>query len=168
MAGGFRVLLGGGEQLSTQKLVLATGRCDRLPEAEGFRRFFGKGIWSCPFCDGWEYRGQRLAALGYGDAGVELALGLLSWSTDVILLTDSNGIPSADRERLRINCVHVNTQPIARFAGESVLQTIDFADGTTLERSALFFHLGAEQRSPLPKKFGCHERRHFLDDQTST
>lgn len=38
----------------SKKLILATGLTDNLPEIKGVNRFYGKSIYHCPYCDGWE------------------------------------------------------------------------------------------------------------------
>ena len=40
-----------------RKLLLATGVFDQLPAIPGFETLFGRSVFPCPYCDGWEYRG---------------------------------------------------------------------------------------------------------------
>ncbi len=56
--------------------------------APGPRRVWGRTVFQCPFCDGWEMREKRLATLADGDDGVHSALMLRGWSDDVVLLTN--------------------------------------------------------------------------------
>jgi thioredoxin reductase len=43
------------------KLTIATGLEDPLPEVEGFKKLYGKSVFHCPYCDGWEVRDKKLA-----------------------------------------------------------------------------------------------------------
>lgn len=86
--GGFEASLGDGPALRARKLLLATGVVDRPPLVEGVRELFGRGVFHCPYCDGWELRGQPLAAYGRGEAGLGLALELTAWSAGVTLCSD--------------------------------------------------------------------------------
>ena len=79
-------------------LLLATGVRDVLPSIDGAEKYYGRGVHHCPYCDGWEQRDQRLAAYGGGHAVVALALGLKSWSADVVACTDG-GRSLATHER---------------------------------------------------------------------
>ena len=101
-----------GAELRCRKLLLATGVRDHLPEIEGTRRFYGAGVFHCPYCDGWEVRDRPLAALGPKCAG--LAVSLKTWSEDVILCT---GGPAASRPtdaaRLDRLGIRVYRQPLA-------------------------------------------------------
>src|SRR5690349_19734412 len=69
-----------GNKFNAQKILLATGTHDDLPDIEGIRRFYGGSVHHCPYCDGWEHRDQRLMALADGEKTVELALSLRQWS----------------------------------------------------------------------------------------
>ncbi|EZF29434.1 hypothetical protein H101_06889, partial [Trichophyton interdigitale H6] len=49
---------------TASKIVLGTGVLDVLPPTPGLLENFGKGIYWCPWCDGWEHRDQPLGILG--------------------------------------------------------------------------------------------------------
>ena len=51
--GDFGVTLDDGTIVGTRKLLLATGVQDDLPEKPGFREFWGRGVYHCPYCHGW-------------------------------------------------------------------------------------------------------------------
>src|SRR5579859_5642523 len=52
--GHFEVTLEDGTRLETLKLLLATGVRDELPPLAGIEEFYGRGVYHCPYCDGWE------------------------------------------------------------------------------------------------------------------
>ncbi|GAQ19596.1 FAD-dependent pyridine nucleotide-disulfide oxidoreductase [Oceanobacillus picturae] len=58
---GFELYDSTGATYQTKKLVLATGVNETFPNIEGFYSFYGKSLFVCPFCDGWEMRDQPLA-----------------------------------------------------------------------------------------------------------
>ena len=80
----------------SRKLLLATGVVDNLPEIPGFRELYGRSVFHCPYCDGWELRDQPLAIYGRGARGVGLALELTAWSRDLVLCTDGPSEIEAD------------------------------------------------------------------------
>ncbi|MDB6167803.1 MAG: FAD-dependent pyridine nucleotide-disulfide oxidoreductase, partial [Verrucomicrobia bacterium] len=53
--GRFTLLLEDGHQVEARFVLFSTGREDVLPEQPGFREFFGRGVYHCPHCDGWEH-----------------------------------------------------------------------------------------------------------------
>jgi thioredoxin reductase len=153
----FTVVLETGERVTSRMLLLATGLVDVLPEIENFRQFYGSTVHSCPYCDGWEVRGQPLAVTGCDQAAVDLAIELLLWSKDVVLCT--NGAPQCDRKALaaieRLGLRRIET-PIERLEGAGdKLDGIRFRDGSFLPRAALFFSPGQHQRSHLAEQLGC-------------
>jgi thioredoxin reductase len=42
-----------GKSFTARKIVLGTGLRDLLPDTPGLREAFGKGIYWCPWCDGY-------------------------------------------------------------------------------------------------------------------
>lgn len=47
-----------------KKCILATGLKDILPQVEGLKEFYGKSIFHCPYCDGWENNNKKIAVHG--------------------------------------------------------------------------------------------------------
>jgi thioredoxin reductase len=156
--GGFKVSLRHHETIVARTLLLATGVVDHLPSIPGIEPLYGKSVHHCPYCDGWEWRGRRIAAYGCGDdKGGGLALMLLQWSSDVVLFSDGPADLSPEMQaRLRDQHVDVRAAKIARLEGEGTqLRSIVLADGQSVERDALFFNTGQHQRSPLASNLGC-------------
>ena len=86
--GGFELVLETGALVRGRKLVLATGMRDSLPPLEGLEPRLGVSVHTCPYCDGWEHRDEPIACYATGGGGAESALGLITWSRDVVLFTD--------------------------------------------------------------------------------
>ena len=155
--GAFVTTLETGEQLRSRKLLIATGVRDNVPDLEGIQELYGRSVFHCPYCDGWEVRDQPLAIYGRGERGNGLALELTAWSRDLVLCTD--GPPELEAEsidRLRRNGIEVREDRIARLEGsEGLLQRIVFTSGEAIERRALFFTTGQSQHSELANRLGC-------------
>ena len=155
--GRFRVELSDGQQFRSRKLLLATGVCDNLPDIPGFKELYGRSVFHCPYCDGWEVRDQPIAIYGKGERGAGLALELIAWSRDLVLCSDGpSEIEPESLERLARNGIRVREEPVAALEGhEGVLAKIVFRDGPPLPRRALFFTTGQYQRSSLLERLGC-------------
>ena len=82
----------------TRTVLLATGILDEVPDIPGFAQAWGITAHTCPYCDGFEHRDERLAILAAGARGEHLAILLRQWSDDVVLL--SNGPHGLDADRL--------------------------------------------------------------------
>ncbi len=154
---GFTVTLECGEVIESRMLLLATGVVDVLPEIEGIQTFYGKSAHSCPYCDGWEYRGQPMAVAGGNQDAADLAIELLLWSKDVVLC--SNGPLECDErthKQLEKGGIRIIETPIAQLEGTGEeLAAVRFTDGTLLPRTVLFFSPCQHQTSPLAEQLGC-------------
>lgn len=154
---GFEATLDNGTLVKSRKLLLATGVVDEMPEIEGFKELWGKSIFHCPYCHGWEVRDQPLALYGNGAVGFELAELLKGWSDDLVLCTDGVATLSEDESKLLSkNNISIREERIVRVDGESgQLEKIVFANGETLRRKAIFFRPKQQQHSVLAKQLGC-------------
>jgi thioredoxin reductase (NADPH) len=82
----FRLTGDGGAQYFADALILATGAQAKwlgLPSEEHMK---GRGASACATCDGFFYRGKRVAVIGGGNTAVEEALYLTNHSHDVTLI----------------------------------------------------------------------------------
>ncbi len=152
----FRVSLAGGGVELARYLLLATGVVDDLPAISGFEACYGRSIFHCPYCDGWEWRDRRLAAFGRGKEVTSLALGLKTWSPDVVLYKHGTRLERRLGDRLARNGVAVCTDPIASLHHEDGrLEAVTLASGESQRRDALFFSTGQHPQSPLAISLGC-------------
>jgi len=150
---GFEVLLSDGTQMFCRKLLLATGVVDNLPQIPGVDEFYGKFIFHCPYCDGWEVRGQTLVVYGNGARGHGLSLDLKNWSDKVVLCADGPAELTADEiDDLKFHSILIIEDRIESIQED---RTIRFMNGKILEFGGMFFTLGQSQRSHLPQKLGC-------------
>ncbi|MGZ3845557.1 MAG: NAD(P)/FAD-dependent oxidoreductase [Flavisolibacter sp.] len=145
----------------SKKLLVATGLVDTLPNVEGFNDFYGKSIFHCPYCDGWEIRDKRIGVYARNKEGWELALALQGWTENVTLYTDGrNKVKPSQKEYLDANGIPVITTPIRKLVGEKgQLQKILFKSGEERECDALFFVNGYTQHCDIAEAFGCEVSR---------
>ena len=154
--GGFEVGLEDGNTVGARKILLATGVHDELPERPGFRELWGRGVYHCPYCHGWEVRGRPLAVLNRTEQAAEYAAFIRNWSRDLVLLSDGpSGLDAARRGRLAALNVPLREEKILRLEGGDSLRRIVFEDGSSLEREGLFYGPPQRQRSPLAESLGC-------------
>ncbi len=153
----FEVELADGRVLIARKLLIATGVADNVPDIPGLRDLYGRSVFHCPYCDGWEVRDQPLAIYGRGSRGVGLSLELTGWSRDLVLCTDGPAeVDDDDRARLARAGIGMREDRIDRLDGhDGALTRIVFADGSVLPRRALFFTTGQAQQSQLAVGLGC-------------
>lgn len=79
--GGFEIEAGG-ETHRSRTVVIATGIDYVVPDP--FREHWGRFVFHCPFCDGWEQRDRRVAVCGSGERADHQATLLSAWTADVV------------------------------------------------------------------------------------
>jgi thioredoxin reductase len=153
----FEAVLDGGERVRARRLLLATGQVDEMPGIEGFAELFGRGIYHCPFCHGYETREQPLAVLGSDAGHAMLALYLTDrFSADVVLCTLGGRAPRELRDRLAERGVSVEEEPLRKVERLSpTALRLHFPSGRTLDRSACYHRPAHGQHSALASELGC-------------
>ncbi len=152
----YSVSLANGSAERARYLLLATGVVDDVPPIIGLAECYGRSMFHCPYCDGWEWRDRKLTVLGHAISSVRLALGLRTWSGDVVLCTNGCRLDVRHRERLRRNAITVRSERIMRVDHEDgMLAAIVFSSGETLPRDAVFFTTGQRPQSALALSLGC-------------
>ncbi len=155
--GGFVLELADGSREAARRVLLATGMDYRYPALPGVEERWGRSVFHCPFCHGWEVRDQALGVLDRGAAGVHRALLLSAWSDDVTLLADGPAeLEAQDAERLRAAGVTVDERPVAGLQGrEDTLTAVTFADGSGRPCGGLLVPVTLHQRSALASQLGA-------------
>jgi thioredoxin reductase len=151
---GFEVQVDGG-RLLTRSLVLAHGLRYDPPPLPGVKELWGRSVFHCPFCDGWEVRDLSLAVHGSGPEAARSALVLSGWSRDVLLLTDGPARLDGERARLERAGVRVREEPIRELVGGAGwLKRIEFDSGPPEQRDALFVRTHRGQPNDLAENLG--------------
>jgi thioredoxin reductase len=144
-------------------LLLATGVVDVLPDIPGFKELYGQSVHHCPYCDGWEHRGQRLAAFGGNEVPAGLACALKTWSPHVTACTNGRALSDKDRQLLAESAIGIRHEKLVRLNGTGGgLEEVVFESGPPLACDALFFSADCVQRSPLAKMLGCETQEEHV------
>ena len=76
----------GGDIYEGDTLVISTGAQAKWLGVPGEQELSGKGVSACATCDGFFFRGKKVAVIGGGNTAVEEALYLTNHSDDVTLI----------------------------------------------------------------------------------
>ncbi len=167
-----------GNQYTSRKVVLATGMKDVIPSTPGIDENWARGIYWCPWCDGYEHRDQPLGLLGTLDKVPGLIREIETLNTDLIAFVNGTLTPAnmaaltatePDWEKLvKAYNVQIENRTITEIRrlqdGGIVKSAVDKAeydkfmvyldDGTAIERAAFFAGFESVQRSDLGRKLG--------------
>jgi thioredoxin reductase len=136
----FQVETENGEVYSAKKIILSTGFKEVLPDIPRVKEFYGKSLFSCPFCDGWELRDRPLAVITDDQKAFHMAKVVSNWTNDLIIFTNGRKILSLEeQELLKNNGISINEKKISSLIGkEGMLEKIQLEDGTSELREGGF------------------------------
>ncbi len=136
----FKVETENGEVYNAKKIILATGFQEALPDIPRVKEFYGKSLFNCPFCDGWELRDRPLAVIADDQNPFHLAKLVSNWTDDLIIFTNGKEVISLEeQELLKSYGISINKKKIATLVGEDgVLERIQFEDETSALREGGF------------------------------
>ena len=150
---GFVVAAANGVSLRTRTIVLATGIKDRLPDVPGLAERWGRAVFHCPYCHGYELHNGRIGVLAVSEISMHHALMLPDWGSTTFFL---NGAfePSAEQlSQLAARGVALERGRIQALEGEPVDVVIE--DGRRIALKGLFTATATEIASPIALQLGC-------------
>ncbi|GAA3929334.1 NAD(P)/FAD-dependent oxidoreductase [Hymenobacter algoricola] len=154
---GIVLTLGSGTVVTTPSLLLATGMSDELPAIPGVAALWGRGVYHCPYCHGWENRYNQVAVYGGGRAGYQQAVLLHHWCPRLTLNTDGPAdLTPEQRAHLRALAIVVEEAPVSALDGSAkCLRALELQDGRRQPVDAVFLRPNQRQRSTLAAQLGC-------------
>lgn len=162
---GFRVMLEGGRTVECRRVLLATGLIDQPPDLPGYRELWGRSIFQCPYCHGWEVRDRPFGVLATNELLLDFSVFLTGWSHDVVAFTQGTWeVPAEQRQRLERAGVRLEPRRIRRLiasdgAHGAQLGAVELEDGTRVAREVLFAH-PPQRQTELVQRLGV-----ALDEQ---
>ena len=158
----FRAVGDSGDEYIGDTLVIATGAQAKWLGVPGEQELGGKGVSACATCDGFFYRGKKVAVIGGGNTAVEEALYLTNHSDDVTLIHRRDELRSEKilQDRLFKN-PKISTlwnKTVERFEagpdgtlGHLVLKDTQTGETSTLEVDGAFVAIGHAPATELFK-----------------
>jgi thioredoxin reductase len=144
----------GDHRTNAANIVLATGVNDTPPPIPGLAEHWGRGVFTCPYCDGWEHQDQPLGLVGDPAIAAHLGRVLSGWSDSVTVFADvaDESVLAAFAER----GVVVERRSVARVVGDgSSVSAVQLADGDHVPVGAVFVAAMPTPNNGLAQSLGC-------------
>jgi thioredoxin reductase len=153
---GFGVALEDGRALESERLVLAFGLSDELPEIAGLKERWGRSVLHCPYCHGYEYSGQRLGVLATMPVSVHQAMLIAEWGPTTIFVNDALEPEPEVLAEFDRRGVSVERGAVTALHGEGdSLSAVELAGGRMRDIDALFVGLRSHMNSDIAGQLGC-------------
>ncbi|MFW1799367.1 NAD(P)/FAD-dependent oxidoreductase [Acinetobacter nematophilus] len=140
----------------TEKIIIATGVKDELPQIDGLAERWGKSIFHCPYCDGYELNLGQIGVLYSGTHSLHMALMLPDWGNTTLFLNGAvliDAIEPALRDQLKQRHVKLDTRKIAKIQNHCELK---FENGDQTQLDGLFISTFMRIQSPWVRRLGLN------------
>jgi len=92
------------ERYESKTIIISTGLKDVLPSIDNIHDYYGKSLFHCPYCDGWELRNKPLVIIiGEQAQGFHFIQTIYNWSKDLIVCTNGDLFENSGQKRFLNN-----------------------------------------------------------------
>lgn len=148
----FAVTLSDGSKHQGRRLLFATGLADGLPAIEGLKERWGKSVFHCPYCHGYELDQGRIGVIATSPMSIHQAQLIPEWGEVTFFTNEVLTLDAAARADLEARKVTIEETPIARLTGHA---DIVLSDGRTLSFAGLFTAPHCSPSTPIAEQLGC-------------
>jgi thioredoxin reductase len=135
-----------------RRLLFATGVSDSLPAVEGLAERWGKSVFHCPYCHGYELDQGRIGVIATGPMSLHQAHLLPEWGAVTLFTNGALDLDADQRAELAARGVTLEETPIARLEGHA---DIRLTDGRHLPFAGHFTATRTRPATPLAEALGC-------------
>ena len=148
----FSVTTADGATHAARRVLLATGVADGLPSLPGLAERWGRSVFHCPYCHGYELGGGRIGVIATGPMSTHQAALLPEWGKITFFTNEKLALDPATRGDLERRGVAVEETPVAGLEGHA---DVRLADGRLLSFAGLFTASRCAPATPIAEAMGC-------------
>lgn len=148
----FTITTADGESHQGHRILLATGVVDQLPPIPGLAARWGKSVFHCPYCHGYEMGQGRIGIIGTGPMSVHQAELLTDWGDVTLLVNGAMDLSRDTKSSLERRDVTIEEAPIDKLEGNADVAMID---GRLLRFAGLFTATRTVPCGSLAEAMGC-------------
>lgn len=141
-----------GQIYETKRIVLAMGVSDGLPKVEGLEERWGKSVFHCPYCHGYELDQGRIGVLAVAPMSIHHALMLPDWGTTTFFLNGAFEPDETQLAQLAKRGATIERSRVLRMSGHADMH---LEDGRVITLDGLFTATATKPSSPIAEQLGC-------------
>ena len=146
------------ERYQSKTIIISTGLRDVLPSIDNISDYYGRSLFHCPYCDGWELRDKPLVVI-IGDQvqGFHFIQTIYNWSKDLVVCTNGTMFQNTEQKHLlQRKGIKIIENKIKNFIGENgQMGKILFENVKSVSRKGGFVMPQLVQSSDFGKQLGC-------------
>jgi len=148
------------KEYEAKAVILATGMPIILAGIKNEEKFTGKGVHYCVVCDGFFYKGKKLAVIGNSNFAAEEATELLTYTKDVTIISNGKNFDFSPEMKKEIekNKIKLINDAIASFEGAKAMEKLVTKEGKELKFDGVFMGLGSATAASFAKTFGIETK----------
>lgn len=150
---GFAVTGKDGVRHQARAIVLATGIKDGLPELPGLAERWGRAVFHCPYCHGYELNSGQIGVLAVSEISMHHALMLPDWGTTTFFLNGAFEPSPEQLAQLAARGVTVEREKIRALEGDPI--DVVLGDGRRIVLDGLFTATATDISTPIASQLGC-------------
>lgn len=158
------------EAYIAEKVLLATGIQEELPLVPSIQEYYGKSLFNCPYCDGWERRDQPLLVIAENEEhALHMGRLLYNWSENLLISTNGHELSAPVQGQFKQKGIAFKTEIIHQLHGEDgYLKEVEFASGEKIKRTGGFVVPSFQRAHPFAELLECemNEQGAVLQDGT--
>ncbi len=159
----FEIATESGKTFTADKVVLATGIKDLLPDIEGFSACWGISAVHCPYCHGYEFKNKKTAILANVEVVAHLAPLVNNLTNDLTILTNGQEVTFSEDllEKFHKYNINIITDEIIKMEHQDgSLESIVFKNGKKIPFDAVYSKPAFVQTIDIPVSLGCELTEH--------
>lgn len=141
-----------GDSFSARRILFATGVVDQLPLISGLSERWGRAVFHCPYCHGYELDMGRIGVIATSPMSIHQAELLTDWGSVTFLTNSVVDLDMETKRLLEMRKVTIVDGGIDRIYGHA---EVCMADGRQLTFAGIFTATRCVPASPLAEELGC-------------
>ncbi|MEI5905962.1 NAD(P)/FAD-dependent oxidoreductase [Bacillus spongiae] len=150
-----------------ERILLATGIQEEFSFSQ-IKQYYGKSLFSCPYCDGWEQRDKPLAIIAEAEKHmIHLTKLVYNWSKDLIVFTNGHQLSNNVRNDFARKEIKIYTTRIKNLHGDNGnIKSIELESGDNILRSGGFVVPSFYRPNQFAEQLNCqiNENKRIITD----
>ena len=154
---GFEITTETNKTFTAQKLIFATGIKDIMPNIKEFSACWGISVIHCPYCHGYEFKGQKTGIMANGNTAFHVASLVNNLTDNISILTNGKSdFTNEQIEKLKEHKIEIIETEISEIEhNKGSITNVVLKNGEKVNFNAVYAAIPFEQHSNIPASLGC-------------